>query len=95
MYLVAGDLSIDGEALEAATMAVLEPGSTVRLASANGARVMLLGGAHLPGERFIEWNFVSSSRDKIEAAKRAWSDRTFPQVPGEDEWIPLPGTARP
>lgn len=95
VYLVAGDLSIDGEALEAATMAVLEPGSTVRLASANGARVMLLGGAHLPGERFIEWNFVSSSRDKIEAAKRAWSDRTFPQVPGEDEWIPLPGTARP
>ncbi len=46
-------------------------GATAALASANGARVMLLGGAHLPGERFIEWNFVSSARAKIDAARAA------------------------
>ncbi|MCA3795055.1 MAG: pirin family protein, partial [Burkholderia sp.] len=91
IYLVDGDLSIDGTPLAPATMAVLEPGATVALASANGARVMLLGGAHLPGERFIEWNFVSSERAKIDAARAAWADQTFGKVPGEEnEWTRQP-----
>ncbi|WP_423378831.1 pirin family protein [Burkholderia sp. LMG 32019] len=84
-------LAIDGTPLPPATMAVLEPGATVALASANGARVMLLGGAHLPGERFIEWNFVSSERAKIDAARAAWADQTFGKVPGEEnEWTRQP-----
>jgi redox-sensitive bicupin YhaK (pirin superfamily) len=90
VYLVDGDLSIDGAALEPATMAVLTPGETVTLASRDGARVMLLGGERLEGERFIEWNFVASSREKIEAAKVAWSQQQMGHVPGETEWIPLP-----
>ncbi|VWB17526.1 pirin-like protein [Burkholderia lata] len=91
VYLVDGDLAIDGSPLAPATMAVLEPGATVALASANGARVMLLGGAHLPGERFIEWNFVSSERAKIDAARAAWADQTFGKVPGEEnEWTRQP-----
>ncbi|MFC5430085.1 pirin family protein [Paraburkholderia denitrificans] len=90
VYLVEGDLSIDGIPLEATTMAVLEPDETVTLASANGACVMLLGGERLEGERFIEWNFVASSREKIEAAKTAWTRQEMGQVPGETEWIPLP-----
>jgi hypothetical protein len=51
---------------------------------------MLLGGAKLDGERFIEWNFVASSREKIARAKEAWAAQTMGQVPGETEWIPLP-----
>ncbi|WP_296652381.1 pirin family protein [Paraburkholderia sp.] len=90
VYLVEGDLSIDGTPLETTTMAVLEPDETVTLASTNGARVMLLGGERLEGERFIEWNFVASSREKIEAAKAAWTHQEMGQVPGETEWIPLP-----
>jgi redox-sensitive bicupin YhaK (pirin superfamily) len=51
---------------------------------------MLLGGEHL-GERHIEWNFVSSSKQRIELAKRAWQERRFPTVPGDAvEFIPLP-----
>jgi hypothetical protein len=51
---------------------------------------MLLGGAHI-GERFIEWNFVASSREKIDAAKQAWKARQFPLVPGDElDFIPLP-----
>ena len=73
-----------------AMMAVLVPGETVTLASTNGARVMLLGGEKLPGERFIEWNFVASSRERIEAAKAAWTSQEMGHVPGETEWIPLP-----
>jgi redox-sensitive bicupin YhaK (pirin superfamily) len=89
-YLIDGDLAINRYALQASTMVVLTPGAEVRLESAHGARVMLLGGAHLPGERYIEWNFVSSSRKKIEVAKSAWTEQTFPKVPGETEWTPLP-----
>ncbi|WP_434661684.1 pirin family protein [Paraburkholderia sp. A3BS-1L] len=90
VYLVEGDLSIDGTPLEQYTMAVLEPGETVTLASTGGARVMLLGGEKLAGERFIEWNFVASSREKIEVAKDAWTRQEMGHVPGETEWIPLP-----
>ncbi|TAL92041.1 MAG: pirin family protein [Paraburkholderia sp.] len=90
VYLVEGDLRIDGEPLEAGQMAVLTPGETVTLASANGATAMLLGGEKLDGERFIEWNFVASSREKIERAKTAWTNQEMGKVPGETEWIPLP-----
>jgi redox-sensitive bicupin YhaK (pirin superfamily) len=90
VYLVDGDLSIDGTPLEPEQMAVLTPGETVTLASRDGATVMLLGGEKLEGERFIEWNFVASSRDKIERAKVAWTNQQMGQVPGETEWIPLP-----
>jgi redox-sensitive bicupin YhaK (pirin superfamily) len=94
VYLVDGDLTIDGEPLPEQQMAVLEPGHPARLESATGATVMILGGAPLDGARFIEWNFVSSSREKIDAAKRAWSEQRMGQVPGETEFIPLPAPRR-
>jgi redox-sensitive bicupin YhaK (pirin superfamily) len=90
VYLVDGDLEIDGTPLEAGTMAVLALDETVTLASSGGATVMLLGGEKLDGERFIEWNFVASSREKIEHAKLAWTNQEMGKVPGETEWIPLP-----
>ncbi|SAL38532.1 pirin family protein [Caballeronia concitans] len=94
VYLVDGDLSIDGEPAAPQQMSLLNSGASVRLASAGGAVVMLLGGAPLDGTRFIEWNFVSSSRDKIEAAKQAWSEQRMGHVPGETEFIPLPPPRR-
>jgi hypothetical protein len=51
---------------------------------------MLVGGARLDGERFIWWNFVASSRERIEAAKATWTAQGFGRVPGETEFIPLP-----
>ncbi|MBN3821659.1 pirin family protein, partial [Paraburkholderia sp. Se-20369] len=69
---------------------VLAPGATVALASGAGACVMVLGGDRLEGERFIDWNFVASSRDAIERAKDAWTRQEMGKVPGETEWIPLP-----
>ncbi|KWD72494.1 pirin family protein [Burkholderia ubonensis] len=90
IYLVDGDLAIDGTPLEPAQMAVLAPGATVTLTSGAGARAMLLGGDRLEGERFIDWNFVASSRDAIERAKEAWTRQEMGKVPGETEWIPLP-----
>jgi redox-sensitive bicupin YhaK (pirin superfamily) len=55
------------------------------------ARIVLLGGAPLAGRRYIHWNFVSSSRERIEQAKRDWKERRFPRVPGDEvEFVPLP-----
>ncbi|KVC66238.1 pirin [Burkholderia ubonensis] len=90
VYLVDGDLAIDGTPLEPAQMAVLAPGAIVTLTSGAGARAMLLGGDRLEGERFIDWNFVASSRDAIDRAKEAWTRQEMGKVPGETEWIPLP-----
>ena len=58
--------------------------------SPGGARAMLLGGAQLDGERHIWWNFVASSPERIERAKRDWAEERFARVPGDDERIPLP-----
>jgi len=90
VYLLEGNLSIDGDVLPPGQMAVLKTGFSADLRSTEGAIAMLLGGTPLDGPRFIEWNFVSSSREKIEAAKLAWSEQRMGQVPGETEFIPLP-----
>jgi len=72
-------------------MLMLEPGEDVTLYAEGAARVMLLGGAPLDGERHIWWNFVSSSKDRIERAKQDWKDGKFGLIPGDDkEFIPLP-----
>jgi redox-sensitive bicupin YhaK (pirin superfamily) len=90
VYLLEGDLSVDGSVLPEGQMAVLKTGFPVDLRSTNGAIAMVLGGAPLDGHRFLEWNFVSSSREKIEAAKLAWTEQRIGHVPGETEFIPLP-----
>ena len=72
-------------------MLALEKGEDVTLYADAPARVMLLGGAPLDGERHIWWNFVSSSKDRIERAKQEWKDGKFGLIPGDDkEFIPLP-----
>lgn len=91
VYLVDGELDVDGTAIESAQMAVLDAGTVAQLSSAGDARVMLAGGVPLDGEeRFIHWNFVSSSREKIERAQQAWRQQTMDKVPGETKWAPLP-----
>ena len=72
-------------------MLALEDGEEISLYAAAPARVMLLGGAPLDGERHIWWNFVSSSKERIERAKADWTDGKFGLIPGDDnEFIPLP-----
>ncbi len=89
LYVVDGDLSVDGVDLAAHSMAVLEPASSPGLRSQAGSRVVLIGGAPL-GHRHIWWNFVSSSRQRIDRAKSDWAAQKMGMVPGETEFIPLP-----
>lgn len=87
-----GDASLDGEMLDRYSLYILKPGEAMTLRAASDARVMLLGGEAFTTPRHLWWNFVSSSRDRINEAKHDWKDRKFPLVPGDsEEYIPLPG----
>ena len=90
VYIVDGTISCGDERVDAARMVVFARGATSMLRAESGARVVLLGGAPIDGERHIWWNFVSSSKARIEQAKRDWKESRFPPVPGETEFIPLP-----
>ena len=90
VYLVAGDVEIDGESVPEAHMAVLEGDREATVTARTDASVMLVGGARLAGERHIWWNFVASTRERIEAGKARWKAQGFDRVPGETEFIPLP-----
>lgn len=91
VYVVDGICEVDGHKLTEGQMAVLKPSVEVNLRSANGARVMLAGGAPLDGDRKIWWNLVASDQSLIDRAKKEWANGEFPKVPGdEDEFIPLP-----
>jgi redox-sensitive bicupin YhaK (pirin superfamily) len=89
-YVVEGAIECDGQTVPTATMAIAEGGVRATIRALQPARVMLLGGAPI-GQRHIWWNFVSSSEERIERAKREWKGGAFPRVPGDDvEFIPLP-----
>jgi redox-sensitive bicupin YhaK (pirin superfamily) len=90
VLVVDGDVTVAGVGVPARHLAVLEPGGAVEVRSAGGpARVVALGGDPV-GERLIRWNFVSSRRDRIDAAAAAWRAGDWPAVPGDDERVPMP-----
>jgi redox-sensitive bicupin YhaK (pirin superfamily) len=92
-WVMEGEVSVAGVAFEAGRMLVFRAGDAVSiLAGGQGARLLLLGGAAMDGPRYLYWNFVSSSRERIEEAKQGWTrDRMGLVVPGDEkEWIPLP-----
>ena len=97
VYVLEGEVSCAGQVFQAGRMLVFRPGDRISVkAGEAGARLMLLGGATMGGPRFIWWNFVASSRDRIEAAKEAWragdwQHGRFRLPRGDDgEFIPAP-----
>ena len=90
VYVLAGVVDVDGTLVPEATMAVVETDGAMRIHARTAAKVMLVGGARPDGERFIWWNFVASSRERIEASKATWLAQGFGSVPGDTEFIPLP-----
>jgi hypothetical protein len=91
VMLVGGEAELDGAKLDLFTLYVLRPGHEARLSSSGGARVMLMGGEAFSTRRYVFWNFVSSSRDRINQAKEDWKACRFTLIPGDDEeYIPLP-----
>lgn len=88
IYVAQGHVTVNGEEVPEFHLAVLSENDVIETVS--GARILLLGGEPLAGERFIHWNFVSSSREKLKAAGERWTNGGFAMVPGETDWIPLP-----
>lgn len=91
VYVVEGAIRIGHNIFDSGRLVVLKPGTSILLTCSAPTRVMLLGGEPMDGPRYIWWNFVSSSKDRIEQAKEDWQSGRFTPVPGEAEPIPLPG----
>jgi redox-sensitive bicupin YhaK (pirin superfamily) len=89
VYVVSGGVRIGANDYGEGTLAVLNPVVDVPLAATSAARVLVIGGTAV-GQRHIWWNFVSSSEERIERAKRDWVAGKIGKVPGDDEFIPLP-----
>lgn len=90
VYVADGELTANETPIPEHAMAVLSQAPHIELTATRDSRIAIVGGQHL-GKRFIEWNFVSSRRERIEQAKSDWKAQTFPRVTGdEQEFIPLP-----
>jgi len=95
LYIVEGSLDLGRDGVfEAGQLVVLKPRTEVilRAAGSGPARAMLLGGEPMDGPRYLSWNFVASSEERIVQAREDWKRGAFPPVPGETEFIPLPET---
>src|SRR2546423_10610166 len=90
IYLVDGEIEIAGDRYEGPRLLIFRPGDRITLKTATPTRMMFLGGDALEGPRHIWWNFVSSSKERIEQAKQDWKTGRFAHVPNEHEFIPLP-----
>jgi redox-sensitive bicupin YhaK (pirin superfamily) len=90
LYVVSGEIDIMGDRFGAHTLLVLRPGDAISLTATSASHVVIVGGAPMDGPRYIWWNFVSSRKERIDAAKMEWQRGQFSAVPGETEFIPLP-----
>ena len=92
IYVVEGNVGLDGQSFSATQLAVLEPKAEGTLSAMTKCRVAILGGEPLEGPRHMLWNFVSSRVELLEQAKANWVARRFPLIPGDsDERVPMPG----
>ncbi|MBU0556093.1 MAG: pirin family protein [Alphaproteobacteria bacterium] len=92
VYVISGALAVEGQSgqFDAGELVIFKPDAEIVLQAKGPTRIMLVGGEPLDGPRHIYWNFVSSSRERIEQAKEDWRQGRFETVPGESEFIPLP-----
>ena len=90
IYLVEGEVEIANERYEGPRLLIFRPGDRITVKAVKPTRMMFLGGDALEGPRHIWWNFVSSSKERIEQAKQDWKTGRFAHVPEEHEFIPLP-----
>ncbi|NWJ25037.1 pirin family protein [Rhizobium sp. RM] len=92
IYILSGSLEVAGDVFAADQLLVFRPGDDITLqGGATGCHIMIFGGEALNSRRYIWWNFVSSSKERIEQAKQEWRTGRFDIVPGdEEEFVPLP-----
>ena len=90
VYVASGELTARETTIPEHAMAVLDNTAGVEVTATQASRIAIIGGENM-GKRFIDWNFVSSSQERIQQARENWKAGRFPKVPGdEEEYIPLP-----
>ncbi len=90
IWIVAGSIEAFGQVIEKGNIVVSKIEDTCAVRLEANTHLLLFGGQPLPEERHINWNFVSSDPEKIEAAKAAWAAKTFPMMSNDDSYVPLP-----
>jgi redox-sensitive bicupin YhaK (pirin superfamily) len=91
VYLIEGDIEIECQPLAPGELAAWNEGESLSVIAREDSHLVMIGGEPLPEPRTIFWNFVSSSKDRLEQAKQDWKAGRFPKVPGDEiEFIPLP-----
>jgi len=85
-----GTIESSGEKIEAGSMLISKTEDECGIEIKDSSRLLIFGGQPFPEKRYLYWNFVSYSRDKIDEAKKLWLNKQFPKVPGDDTYIPLP-----
>ncbi|SCY31284.1 hypothetical protein SAMN05192588_2196 [Nonlabens sp. Hel1_33_55] len=88
--IVTGNVTACGDLIEAGNMLVSKTEDICNITIKAGSHILIFGGEPFPEERHIYWNFVSHSKDKIEAAKQAWKDKTFPMMKNDDSYVAMP-----
>lgn len=88
--VVTGEIDLRGDRQKEGALLIFKPGEAIHFTAVTPSRVMLLGGEPMDSRRYIWWNFVSSSKERLEQAKQDWKEGRFAKVPGETEFIPLP-----
>lgn len=90
LYILEGAIENDGNIYEPKRIMIAKDSQLCEFEMQENTTVYIFGGEPFPEERFIYWNFVASSRERIEEAKKQWLEQSFPPVPGETEFVPLP-----
>ncbi len=90
LYILEGAVGTEGHIFGPKQLLVAKDSRLCEFEMAENTTIYIFGGAALPEERFIYWNFVASSRERIEEAKMLWLEQAFKPVPGETEFVPLP-----
>lgn len=90
--IVKGSITECGNKIDAGQMMISKTDEACRIELEEGTQLLLFGGEQLPEERFLLWNFVSSSKERLKQAKSDWEEKKFPKIDGDDSYIPFPTT---
>lgn len=88
--IVKGSITDQGQTIEAGQMLISKSNEECEITLEAGTHILIFGGQTFPEERFLMWNFASSSKERLEKAKTDWMDKKFPKVHGDDTYIPFP-----
>lgn len=94
LYILEGSVSSEGNVYESKKILIAKDTKLCEFDIAANTTVYIFGGEPFPEERFIDWNFVSSSKERLAKAKNDWMNQDFPKVPGETEFVPYPAIKR-